>query len=331
MLPRLNILISYAFLRKSKTYVDFMLAMSPYADILIDSGAFTNYWENIKARKEGRAPNPITIDEYIAFCQGIHGKVWQYIALDVIQNVEASDANLRAMVDAGLQPVPVFVYPESYKKLPELVAVNERICVAGGVDAKRSFMHQRFQKAYKASGGKAKIHGLGFVKHPDMFQLPLASVDSSSWMAGGRYGHIPMYSPRNGVQSVSWKKLQTSPAHVAMLRDANVSAAQASDPQSYRTMNSIPTIFSVYAHLQMHRHCYAENLRYFLATSNTSWVHAITATLSAIDNRTNKLDYQIATANFQRYLKLVGQNPTAYINWMTSVLKEKTEWQQRLP
>ena len=71
--------------------------------------------------------------------------------------------------------------------------------MAGGVFSSTEWMMAKYNKIYELSG--AKIHGLGFVKHPQMWQCDLFSVDSSSWMQGQRWGQASRYTHAKGVQS----------------------------------------------------------------------------------------------------------------------------------
>jgi hypothetical protein len=103
------------------------------------------------------------------------------------------------MVQAGLKPMPVLVMGEPLESVKEFVKINEHICVAGGVTQPIEFMKKRYASAHAISGGVAKIHGLGFVKLPHFWQTTLFSVDSSSWMAGQRWGIGTQYDRVKGL------------------------------------------------------------------------------------------------------------------------------------
>lgn len=339
MLPRLNLLISYAYLRdRTKQrgitlFEEMVLALSPYVDILIDSGAFTDYGQKKKALAAGKRHDGITVEEYIAACKRYHGRVWQYIMLDVIQNIEASRRNLAAMVGAGLKPMPVFIYPESYDEVPELVKINPHICVAGGVDAKRRFAQQRYQLTYKASGGEARIHGLGFVKHPDIFRLPLASVDSSSWCSGGRFGSISHYVPRTGFTTVNWREVKQDmhPRLWLHLQRCGIKPSDLSTVANHRQNFGIPAMTYAFAYLQLHQHCYSEGIRFFFAMPTTTWTQQLISIVAHTDTKANSFDYHAARATSIRARELAKRDPEAFTQWAVSVVKEKTAWQERLP
>lgn len=338
MLPRFNLLYSYAYMRKGRKpgqatrFEQFVLALSPYVDVLIDSGAFTDYMAKRKALASGARHQGITVDEYIAACKQYHGKVWQYIMLDVVQNVDASRQHLDAMLAAGLRPMPVFVYPEAYDKVAEMVEINPHICVAGGVDAKRRFVWQRYQMTHKASGGKARIHALGFVKHPDMFQLPLASVDSSSWDTGGRFGSLALYAPRTGFTSTHWSEVKQEDHRMWLhLQRCNLKPSDLSNRDNHTRNYGIPSLLKAFAYVQLHRHCYKHGLRFFFAVPSVDWTRQLLCIIATTDTATNSFDYPAARAMSIRTNEIEKKDPDAFIEWSIDVLRRKTAWQERLP
>ena len=115
-LPRLNLLFSFAYVNQ----VDDMLsALLETTNVLIDSGAFTNHQAGLKGK-----PATATLPSYVEFCRKIDTRAWNYIALDVIGKKEKTRANLQAMLDAGLKPMPVFVYGEDYDRVGSLCEIN---------------------------------------------------------------------------------------------------------------------------------------------------------------------------------------------------------------
>ncbi len=142
---------------------------------MIDSGAFTLF--NSTNGKMGW----LNIDNYCKFLDTFGQFSEKYVMLDVINNHEASKDNYELMLKRDLNPMFVFTtYDNDYTYLKQAVARNPHICVAGGVTSYRQWMQKRYQDVYKNT--QALMHGLGFVKFPDMLQLPLHSVDSSSWV-----------------------------------------------------------------------------------------------------------------------------------------------------
>ena len=325
MFNRLCLLFSYHYIRASRAFEEAVLALAPYCDVLIDSGAFSDHYGGLAAAKQGRKHNPINIDEYIEACRRYHGKVWQYIMLDVIKNPGASRANLERMTDAGLRPMPVFVYPESYDRIPHMVEVNEHICVPGGASkTTRRFMWQRFQRAYEASDRKARIHGLGFVRWPDMFHLPLYSVDSSSWSTGGRFGSIVKFGGEGGMISFADSKNVHKPEQRKYLLDNGVTVDQLYDPIWMRRHNGIPTLFTVFAYLQAQHYCRPRRPHLFLAVVNLSWLVNLIACIAA--GTPGHFDYRTACGVRER-LNSLSKTPDRQADMMIDVLKGRTKWE----
>jgi len=307
---------------------DYLFALAPYVDFLVDSGAFTDYHAQMKASAERKSYSPISLDEYIAACRRYDGYVWQYIALDVIHDPPATRDNLRRMVDAGLRPMPVFVYPESLDAVPELVSINPHISVAGGAASKVGFAVQRYQRVFKASGGKAKIHALGFTRVPQIFQLPLASVDSSTYSAGSRFGQIYFYRPSQGMNTVSIDTIgkERNLPVLRMLERSGVGFSKVKDPQEWRTHVGIPSLATIYAFVQLHRHCYVRGLRFAFAISNDSWLKLVLAVLAA----THDMGFDFEES--RRIAAYIGKaDVPETVAFAVDVLKRQTTWQERLP
>lgn len=254
---RINVLCSYAYLRPydGQKFRE-ALEYAPDINLLIDSGAFTNYWDGVKAAAKGKEHNPILIEEYLEAARLMDGNVWQYIMLDVPMNKEASDRNLRTMLDAGLTPMPVLVEGEEYSRMEELVEINERVCVAGAVRTGDLYIYQRYQKAYDASRGKAKIHGLGFGRWPDILSLPLSSADSSTSTNGARFGAVNTFDPELGLPAVRRPvfKLKRLPERakrmVDMARRCNISLDDLQDNDNWVGAHSLQQFLTSFAFLQ---------------------------------------------------------------------------------
>jgi hypothetical protein len=202
-LNKIDLLFSHAHLTDKFRAVVF--GMSDLINILIDSGAFSAY----NSGKE------IKIEEYTDVClKQYHGRVWQYIMLDKIANPKVSKENLSYMLDKGCLPMPVFVAGEDFSYVQELVKINEFICVGGGQAGTDSYSRHRYQKTFRASGCKAKIHALGFLRWPDIYQLPIFSGDSCAFSNGAMYGHLSIYDRRKGIRNLLScinKKLEKHP------------------------------------------------------------------------------------------------------------------------
>jgi len=198
-LNKISVLYSYAYLKNQEYLEKVLLELSAegYINLMVDSGAFTAY----------KSGNPIDLKAYIEACKRYDGKVWQYVALDVVFRPEDTFDNLNKMAVAGLKPMPVLVNGVDVSLTKELKKFSEYVCVPGGTLTKGDYMRQRFQQVAKYG---VKIHGLGYMKFPEMYQLPLYSIDSSTWADGRMYGTFCKFDKETGFERYSVKDLRKS-------------------------------------------------------------------------------------------------------------------------
>lgn len=189
----LNVLVSFARSYKSKKFNSTIksAAADGKINLMIDSGAFTIF-------NSPKDTSHISVDSYCEYLAEMGPYAEKYVMLDVIGNAKDSRANYEKMVSKGLLPMYVAtMFDTDYAYISSCLDINPNICVAGGATTKGKWMQKRFQDVFLYTGSKAKIHGLAYVTIPDMFRLPLASVDSSSWSSGKRFGTGFVYQ-RNG-------------------------------------------------------------------------------------------------------------------------------------
>ena len=309
-MKRLNILWSYAYLKNEKSY-SLIRALPEVSNILIDCGAFTAWMTG----KE------ITIEKYIEVCkQRFHGKVWQYIALDKIRVPAETRTNLAKMLDAGLTPMPVYVEGMDLTEIPVMVKLNQHICVPGGTKSSNDFIHHRIQSAHKASEGKAKIHALGFLRFPDVFQLPLFSGDSSSYSASSRFGKFFRFSPRTGPSSHSFEKVTKSQEFLQYINRCNVPKDLLYSKMFNSGEKSFLVLNTVFIHIQYSRFCLERGFKYFWAISEIAWVNKIAAVLNAW--QVDHFDYPLALETFDHLQKLTQNNDERYESLVIDLLRK---------
>ncbi len=208
---RLNLLASFAYIIKHhNNYIQDVSNISEVANVLIDSGGFTEYWNAIKSAATGKTITKIKVDSYIDFCHKVKYYVWGYIQLDKPRDAVNSTKLLEIQVDAGLKPIPIFIQGMEWEKLPELLAINQRVCISAGWQSAKEYSHQRYQKAYKITDGKIKSHALAWGRFPEIVGLPIASADSSTWINGSRYGVIMIFDKPKGLPIINKEKLSAN-------------------------------------------------------------------------------------------------------------------------
>ena len=314
---RLSLLFSYAYLRKDETLNSYVIGVSDESDVIIDSGGFS-------AINSGAE---IDLGKYMKACHEYHGKVWQYVQLDLPRNKKVTEENLGIMVKDGLTPMPVLTTDMEYEKINDLIKIDScYVCVAGGVSTPDKFIWQRYQKAFEASSGKAIIHGLGFLRHPDVYQLPIYSGDSSSIAASSQYGFIPFFDPVRELQSVSTKEV-IKRGNIALPKDerlrflcrAGLTKELIESKEFDRGTFSFGDCCSAYAYLKYMEHSYEYNFKMIVALSR-SWIFLV---LGVLDSKfRGGFNYPAAVSKAKTLQELFRTDLGECINQSRKVLKK---------
>ena len=270
----LNILISFAYMtsdafcRKVRQLVE-----QKKINVMIDSGAFTKH--NAKGDF-----SHINLDSYCKFIEQYGSLSEKYVMLDVVGDSEASRRNYEIMVLRGLNPMYVMtMFDKDYSYMRDAVRRNPHICVAGGVTTKGAWLIKRFQDIYRQSLGKALIHGLGYVTYPKMLQLPLYSVDSSSWKAASlRFGSLQYFD--NGLKAISYRDIMRGKSYLTLLQrqvlnNLGITPSIFMKDEYHRGSYSIECLAGIQANIALQKICKRSKLDYFLAASNQMDVEKI--------------------------------------------------------
>lgn len=267
------------------------------ACVLIDSGAFSAHRLGIRIR----------LTNYIDACKYYLAspQVWGCIQLDVIGNAEGTYRNLHAMVKAGVNPMPVLTVDAPYDRLREFQQINNRICVAGALgtfEGKEEWIQNRYRQAH-AAAPTAQLHGLGYIRWPDMYSVGLTSCDSSTHSAGERFGLFGRFTRNDGIKYLSMSERRAkgiSPEWLEWMRDCGCTKADIEDEQIFQrgaasfvafAQSTACALWSVYSR----RH----GVNVFLASSN--WIAAARILIGlryALPD--GRFDFPKARAEFRR-------------------------------
>lgn len=181
-----NILTSYFYMRNKDLNTEFNGLTER---LFLDSGAFT-------AKEKGV---DIDIDEYCEYVKKYEKQLEVYANLDVIENAEATLKNQLYMESKGLHPLPTFHQLEDFKYLDYYLENYEYIALGGmvGIALNRpklqAWLDTCFKKIFEYSKKNnkplTKVHGFGITANWAWERYPFYSVDSTSWLSYGRYGH----------------------------------------------------------------------------------------------------------------------------------------------
>lgn len=163
-----------------------------YKDFLLDSGAFSFF---------GRCKDPNKVDwdgyvkSYIDYINKYDIKHFFELDVDSLVGYDRMLA-MRHQIEKGTgkNVIPVFHRSrgiEEYKKM-----CNEYDYIAIGCSGKhdsvwtRTYPHKLKQLVDYANDRGVKVHGLGFTSLTGLKEIPFYSVDSTSWIAGNKFGFV---------------------------------------------------------------------------------------------------------------------------------------------
>jgi hypothetical protein len=176
------VLVSYAYARNATDEFS-ILANDENIELLLDSGAFT-------AKNSGEV---IRLDDYCGFLDDWGDKIFRYLALDVVGDPKATDANLKQMLRRGYNPVPVHVLGDDQRRMDELFEYSDYVALAGLRRPHKGGAPKEYVAAKMKWAAGRNVHWLGYVREPMIAAFRPFSCDSASWMSAALYGRMDVY------------------------------------------------------------------------------------------------------------------------------------------
>ncbi len=220
------VLVSYAYARKDIQQFR-EIVERPHVDLLLDSGAFT-------AKNTGEV---ITLDEYCDFLDTWGSKIFRYLALDVVGDPKATDANLREMLKAGYKPVPVHVLGDDQRRMDELFEMSDYVACAGLRRPHKGGAPKEYVAAKMKWAAGRDVHWLGYVREPMISAFRPYSCDSASWASAHMYGAARVYLGSGKWINTSWDERESILRNKVAMRHVNAagfSAADVNDPLCWK-------------------------------------------------------------------------------------------------
>jgi len=178
----LDILGSYFFLKQQP---EEFKKLFPNKSFFLDSGAFT---------ADSTGEN-IDLNNYIKFIKKHKDSIKTYANLDVIGDAEETYQNQKKMEDQNLNPIPTFHYKTPFKYLEKYVNEGYKKYALGGlVGVNRKDKMPWIKRCFNKIPNNLEVHGYGITSPSIVEKFPFHSVDSSSWMCGGRFGIVYQYN-----------------------------------------------------------------------------------------------------------------------------------------
>jgi hypothetical protein len=129
-------------------------------------------------------------DKYVGLIEKIGDKVWGYIEID--QGGRENKIKTRAKLEAmGLRPIPVYhPFNDGWDYFDHLAENYDRICFGNVVQADQSTRKRLMATAWERRQKYPHlwIHMLGLTPQERSAAYPIPSCDSSTWLAGVRWG-----------------------------------------------------------------------------------------------------------------------------------------------
>ncbi len=150
--------------------------------LLLDSGGFV-------ARTKGV---PINLDNYISYIN--RHKIQFAFNLDTNDLAETLANQARLIKETECYIIPIYHlsdYIQNRELLDDFIKDFPYISVGGvaGENSAVSMQEEFYRYVFSKTMDKTKVHGLGITAQPMLERYPWFSVDSTSWLAVGRFGN----------------------------------------------------------------------------------------------------------------------------------------------
>jgi hypothetical protein len=157
-----DVLIAYPFLHQfSRLRKHYNLG-----SVALDSGAFSAWNSGTK----------IDLADYTAAAKDFQCD--EVFGLDVVWNPEATQRNLEAMWEAGVDAIPCFHGGSPWRWL-DWAAQRPKIAVSSRLPKKREWLLQVFARVHPK-----RVHGFALAGRTMLSTVPFDSVDACSWEFG---------------------------------------------------------------------------------------------------------------------------------------------------
>lgn len=218
-----KMLVSFHYYRD----VDFDALLANFAVppmVFADSGAFS-------AMSQGA---PVYAHDYAEWLHRWKHYFTVYANLDVIRDPAGSQRNQERLEREGLQPIPVFHTGSPFSELDKLAERYPYIALGGMVGQSRPACLRWAATCMKRTEKQGtRFHGFGMTSRAVIERLPWYTVDSSSWIAGARYGNMSVYDGREWHKATIGNRREIA-AIASIIRSYGMEPDQFADSARYK-------------------------------------------------------------------------------------------------
>jgi hypothetical protein len=201
--------------------------------IFADSGAFS-------ALSLGAE---VTIEDYAEWLLRWKHHFSVYASLDVIGDHVGTMSNQRRLEqEFGLNPIPVFHVGSDLKDLEALCEEYPYIAFGGMVSFSKHNLGPWLLKCFRITEKHGtRVHGFGQTRHAYLMDFPFFSVDSSSWVAGQKFGSQRLWDPqRSKFVTVNVGDRSSCYKHGELIRSYGFDPSDISESEKWSRHVSIP-------------------------------------------------------------------------------------------
>lgn len=178
-----NVLTSFYYIEKKEP--QFLVNNPHNMDIFLDCGAYSAWTHG----------ETIDVHAYAQFLLKYKQYINVYPNLDVKGSIEETLKNQKILEDYGLNPIPVFhVNTRRWDILEKYIDKYPYIALGAiaGEGGSSAVLDSDFNNIFARAKRNplTKFHGFGVSSLPLLKKYPFYSSDSTSWLAGGRFGAL---------------------------------------------------------------------------------------------------------------------------------------------
>jgi hypothetical protein len=188
-----DILVSYFYLRNRKLST-IREELKRFDNVILDSGGFTFLQRAKKGETISNEEIQYYTEQYMRFCDDMADCFNFVFEMDMAWQISEDyrNAHIEELTDRGIRVVPI-VHKAYTERLEELGYFDHQVValagdLTGGVSGTKMQVIRQFQEK------GILVHGLAATDEASINRVPFFSVDSSSWLAGGKYGLTYIWS-----------------------------------------------------------------------------------------------------------------------------------------
>lgn len=252
-----HVLVSYHFIKNVDRLLERMDGYLPKT-FMLDSGAFSvwanggsiDLWAYTLFAKRLRERLPPEVELNVVNLDVLPGKIGQTPTQEEReQSAIKGWENMEKLQAEGLKVIHVYHQHEDLKWLDKM---HKQLPYVGISPANDVSMPQKLafmDSCYAKIKADIKTHGFAVTSPDQLYRYPLYSADSSSWIAAGRYGTVPLFYDDLSIKWLKYKDKKSVLKHWPYIAALGMTKLGADDWQdrtelairSYQKLQEITT------------------------------------------------------------------------------------------